>query len=108
MIKRLNDLAKEINNMEVDLGLLCIRPKDVLVKQIIRQLEERGFTNLNDVTIESLDVPNVLKKTLDLVGGFLGTKKYAKVRVKVTIGGYEKIVVVKYAVVVDPTLCILG
>ncbi|WP_342263101.1 MULTISPECIES: hypothetical protein [unclassified Spiroplasma] len=108
-IKRLNDLAKEINNMEVDLGLLCIRPKDVLVKQIIKQLEERGFTNLNDVTIESLDVPNVLKKTLDLVGGFLGTKKYAKVRVKVTIGGYEKIVVVKYAVVVvDPTLCILG
>lgn len=61
-IKRLNDLAKEINNMEVDLGLLCIRPKDVLVKQIIQQLEERGFTNLDDVTIESLDVPNVLKK----------------------------------------------
>lgn len=48
--------------MEVDLGLLCIRPKDVLVKQIIQQLEERGFTNLDDVTIESLDVPNVLKK----------------------------------------------
>ncbi|WP_338982083.1 hypothetical protein [Spiroplasma endosymbiont of Eupeodes luniger] len=49
-----------------------------------------------------------MKKTLDLVGGFLGNKKYAKVRVKVTIGGYEKIVVVKYAVVVDPTLCIFG
>lgn len=101
-LARLENLSNEIKDMEVDLGLLCLKPKETLINQIMEQLKQKKFTDFDEVTIEVIDVPNVIKKTIN----FLGIKKYNKVRVKIKVGDYEKIVVVKYAVIIDPTLCL--